>query len=272
MSAAGQPNLFKNAINGVKSSFSNEKPGPKLPARSSKASEGSIFSRLKTNNTRKLPDSYAISKSYHKPNKDIEVGAWKRKKLEAQRHQPSVVSDRAQRDLKARFGNRLVLKKELGRSSTNIIDRITKGVRQRQLDPSSGEKWSHDLYDGPKSQREEQKQIPISKSRQTVAKSYKPLPVEEHDIPSKPEEKSENNLNKVLVRGLPADIKKDQVEDIFSRYGAVKKAQVEDGFAIVSFTKNEGALQAHYVTNHKKMLKINGSVIKVTMIEDDDNK
>lgn len=92
------------------------------------------------------------------------------------------------------------------------------------------------------------------------------MPVEEHDIVTT---QKNDNLNKVLVTGLPEGISKEQVAQIFERYGQVKKAQVEDRFAIISFSDNEGALQAHYVTNHKKMLKINGNVIKVAIIEDD---
>ena len=60
-----------------------------------------------------------------------------------------------------------------------------------------------------------------------------------------------------------------KLRKFFSRYGEVKKAQIEDGFVIITFSDNEGALQAHYITNHKKLLKINGNVIKITIIEED---
>jgi hypothetical protein len=267
MAANNNRGLFKSAIEGVKTAYSNEKPS--VHRSKPVKAETSIFSRLKMSNKSKLPDSIPISK--HRPYRDSNQGSWKRQKQQDySQRSPTHISGRAQRDLKSRFGNRLVLKTDLGRPHTNVIDRVNKGVKQNQMDPDSSEKWGHDQYEGPKKTEEDsyhRSASPVYKSRE--AKKYTPLPVEEHDIPTH-QPKQSDGLNKVLVRGLPNDIKREQVQEIFTRYGEVRKAQVEDGFAIVTFSSNEGALQAHYVTNHKKMLKINGSVIKVSVIEDDD--
>jgi RNA recognition motif-containing protein len=158
-----------------------------------------------------------------------------------------------QKILEERFGDRLILRQHWG-EKPNITDRIVKNVKQNQLDPSTNEKWSHGMYQG-------------NPERQNAAQRAPSVPVVE-EVLDESKHKAPHQ-NKVLVRNLPTDINKSQVESIFNRYGKVTKAQVEEGFAIVSFTDNEGALQAHYITNHKKLLKINGNTIKVSLIEDD---
>ena len=189
-----------------------------------------------------------------------------------------ISTNKLQNDLKQKFGNRLVLKSELGNSRSNIMDRLVKGAKRDQLDNSSSAKWGHDKYDGapktaPRSAPRSAPTLVIKSSAKQhkviqIPKRVDAVQVEEHDI-VKPKVK-EYSQNKVLVRGLPSDISKENVAQIFERYGAVKKAQVEDGFAIVTFSTNESALQAHYITNHKKLLKIKGNAIKVTIIEDEE--
>lgn len=163
-----------------------------------------------------------------------------------------------QKILEERFGDRLILRQHWGEKPKKVTERVVKNAKQNQLDPDSGDKWGHDLYNGP----------PKTKQHETKAQV---VPVEEDEVEEKPKKK-QSGLNKVLVRNLPNDITKQQVEAIFSRYGKVVKAQVEEGIAIVLFSDNEGALQAHYVTNHKKLLKINGNAVKVSMIEDEESK
>lgn len=160
-----------------------------------------------------------------------------------------------QKALQERFGDRLVLRNNYAEKLPSITDRVVKNAKQSQLDPYSKDKWGHDRYDGPYRDKKPTINPEVESSDEQV---------EEKQAPKK------TSLNKVLVRGLPSDITKVQVESIFNRYGEVKKAQVEEGFAIVTFQDNEGALQAHYITTHKKLLKINGNQIKVTVIEDDD--
>ena len=157
-------------------------------------------------------------------------------------------------ELQERFGDRLVLKQDYGERVQSVRERVGKDVKQRQLDPSSSDRWGHDQY--------------RPSSGQNMDKLHGD-PESEEEVKG-PDHISNKQLNKVLVRGLPGDIKKDQVIDLFGRYGEVETAQIiDEGLAIVSFADNEGALQAHYITTHKKLLKINGNAVKVTIIDED---
>lgn len=159
-----------------------------------------------------------------------------------------------------------MLKDNYSNKSQSIVDRVVKNAKQQQLNPESEEKWVHDRYE-----------VPISKRIRTVQQKKEPTPEKtiepKHTPESKqiPDSKPNERMNKVLVRNLPSDVNEAQVKKIFSRYGEVKKAQIEEGFVIITFADNEGALQAHYITNHKKLLKINGNVIKITIIEEEQN-
>lgn len=158
--------------------------------------------------------------------------------------------------MQERFGDRLVLRQHWGEKAQSITDRVVKHAKQNQLNPESEDKWGHDRYDGPTRKRQDRYESPDS------------VPIEEEDL-ERPHRKN-NDMNKVLVKNLPNDLSNTQVKEIFTRYGEVIKAQVDDGVAIVTFADNEGALQAHYINTHKKMLKINGNPVKVTIIEPED--
>lgn len=153
-----------------------------------------------------------------------------------------------------RFKGRLVLKEDWGEKARTVTDRVVKNAKQNQLDPDTNDRWGHGMYDGPVKQKLSHRN---ENSEDFEERVIQPV-------------KKGTTLNKVLVRNLPSTITKVEVQKIFNRYGEVTKAQVEDGFAIVSFADNEGALQAHYVTNHQKLLKISGNKVKVSMIEDDE--
>ena len=185
-----------------------------------------------------------------------EVPAWKRKKLIAMRGgdlRDQVIQRKINRkqDLRERFGDRLVLKQDYGDKISRATDRIVKHARKSQLDPNTDDKWGHDRYSGPKIDKRISSE---SESESEDDNDYK---------------RERSNQNKVHVRNLPEGITKEQIKEIFSRYGKVKSVQAEDGFAFVSYIDNESALKAHYRTTHKKLLKIQGNIIKVTLIEDD---
>mmetsp|Transcript_2743 Transcript_2743/g.2297 ORF Transcript_2743/g.2297 Transcript_2743/m.2297 type:complete len:173 (+) Transcript_2743:247-765(+) len=159
-------------------------------------------------------------------------------------------SNNRKQELQSKFGDRLVLKQDYGEKVRSVRETTDKHARKSQLDPTSNDKWGHDKFNGPVREREYSEE-------------------EEEEEEEVKHTKDNNNLNKVLVRNIPKDISRDQMKEIFNRYGSVKKVQIEDGFAFVSFVDNESALKAHYTTTHKKLLKINGSVVKVTIIEDE---
>ena len=59
-------------------------------------------------------------------------------------------------EVREMFGNRLKLKNDSHRT-TGVMNRIVKGVKQKELDPNTNEKWSHDRFHGTK--------VPVSKQR-----------------------------------------------------------------------------------------------------------
>ena len=145
--------------------------------------------------------------------------------------------------MEERFGGRLILKDNFSNKPQSIVDRVLKNVKQQQLNPESEEKWTHDRYEEP-----------VNKRIKTIERRREPTPEKKSvEVKQEPISKPNDKMNKVLVRNLPSDVNEAQVKKIFSRYGEVKKAQIEEGFVIITFTDNEGALQAHYITNCSSM-------------------
>ena len=50
------------------------------------------------------------------------------------------------------------------------------------------------------------------------------------------------------------------------RYGEVTNVFLDEGKAYVCYKTKEGALQAHYTTNHEKRLRVNGKDLRVTLM------
>lgn len=71
----------------------------------------------------------------------------------------------------------------------------------------------------------------------------------------------------LFVENLPSKITEDQIRNIFSKYGELKKVVREDtSTAYIVFCNEKDALKANFTLKEEKLLKINDQVIEVTLI------
>jgi hypothetical protein len=149
------------------------------------------------------------------------------------------------KELYSRFGDRLVLKQDYSEKLSNVGDRVDKHAKQSQLDPTTDDKWGHDRYDGrskakmvrrsgERGSRERRSSGDRrsgdrrsgdrrSGDRKSGDRRREESRSEESDDSIEEEEvKTYNDVkldqNKVLIRNLPTEITKSQVQAIFNRY------------------------------------------------------
>lgn len=117
-------------------------------------------------------------------------------------------------ELYSRFGDRLVLKQDYSEKLTKVADKADRQTKQDQLDPATDDKWGHDRYDG------RSKSKTIRRSEDSDGK-YKSISFSNSNILEVEEIKTHKEAkvdqNKVLVRNLPTEITKSQVQAIFGR-------------------------------------------------------
>ena len=107
--------------------------------------------------------------------------------------------------LQDRFKGRLVLKDNYLGAQPSIVDRVVKNAKEKQLNPEYEEKWTHDRAEEPP----RQKKAIVNHRRDSTPE------VEEVEEKPKPTQKSNDKMNKVLVRNLPNDVSETQVKKIF---------------------------------------------------------
>jgi hypothetical protein len=148
------------------------------------------------------------------------------------------------KELYSRFGDRLVLKQDYSEKLSNVADRVDKHAKHSQLDPTTDDKWGHDRYDGrskakkirrngergsrERSSRERSNRDRRSGERRSgdrrreESRSEESRSEESDDNIEEEEVKTYNDVkldqNKVLIRNLPTEITKSQVQAIFNRY------------------------------------------------------